>query len=147
MKSIMLIFSVFVLFSFSAHSQSFKKLDKANVDEKKVQLAKEFANEYLMKQKTGSYYQFKDEAIDAIKDQLTPENQKIIYQQLKEKFGDYKSLEYAETWVPNGNSGLKIFRFKGDFEKSNRKLEIRVVLNANDKIAGFWIRPWSDMLN
>lgn len=98
-------------------------------------------------QRNGSYYQFKDEAVDIFKNSLTAENQKAGYKQLKDNFGDFKSLEYAETWIQKNNANFKICRFKGNFDKSNRKLEIRVILNGQDKIAGFWIRPWSDMLN
>ncbi len=78
--------------------------------------------------------------------QLTEQNQKAIYQQLKDKFGDFQSLDYAESWIQNSNSNMHIVRLKSDFERSNKKLEIRVVINESDKIAGFWIIPWSDML-
>ena len=110
-----------------------------------MQIAQEFASRYLTQLKNGGYYQFQDEAIDALKNQLTEQNQKTVYKQLKEQFGDFQSMEYAETWV-QGNNSFQIYRFKSDFEKSNKKLEVRVVLDDSKKIAGFWIKPWSDML-
>jgi len=146
MKSITLIFGVCILCYLNSCSQDFKKLDDSEVDKNKVKIAQDFASNYLTKLKNGEVYKFQDEAIDAIKNQLTEENQKIVYQELKDKFGDFQSLEYAETWAQS-SSKLQIIRFKGTFDKSNKKLEIRVVLNESDKIAGFWIRPWSDMLN
>jgi 16S rRNA C967 or C1407 C5-methylase (RsmB/RsmF family) len=146
MKSFTLIIGVYILFSLNSCSQDFKKLNSADVDAKKIKISQKFANEYFTALKNGSYYQFKEEAIEILKNQLTEQNQKAIYQQLKDQFGDFKSLEYAETWIQSSNPSLNIFRFKGDFEKSNKKLEIRVVLNESDKISGFWIKPWSDML-
>ena len=146
MKSFTLFLSVCILFSFNSCSQDYEKLNDAEVDSKKVQIAQNFANDFLTNLKNGSHYQFQNEAIDAIKNQFTEQNQKAVYQQLKDKFGDFQSIDYAETWIQNGNSSMNIFRFKGDFEKSNKKIEIRIVLNESDKIAGFWIKPWSDML-
>lgn len=147
MKSIVCILSVSFVITMGSCSQDFTKLEGSQVDKSKLQFAEKFANDYLTKLREGSYYEFKDEAIDIIKNQQTEETQKAVYSQLKEQFGDYKGLEYVETWVKSSDNSLTIFRFKGEFEKSNKKLEIRVVLDASGKIAGFWITPWSDMIN
>jgi hypothetical protein len=146
MKFITLIFGACIIFSLNSCSQDFKKLNAPDVNKSKVKIAQDFASAYMTKQKNGETYKFQDEAIDVFKNQLTAENQKAGYLQLKGQFGDFQSLEYAETWVQGNNRSIQIIRFKSDFDKSNKKLEIRVVLNESDKIAGFWIRPWSDML-
>jgi hypothetical protein len=143
MKSITLILGACFFFYLNLFSQDFKKLAKSEVDKHKVKTAQDFASNFLIKIKNGETYQFQNEAIDVIKNQLNKENQKLIYQQLKNQFGDFQSLEYAETWTQGAN---QIIRLKGDFSKSNKKLEIRVVLNESDQVAGFWIKPWSDML-
>jgi hypothetical protein len=145
MKSTALIWGACILVCLNSRAQDFKKLNDSELDSKKVQIAKNFAIEFLSNLKNGSYYHFKDEAIDLIKTNLAEENQKALYQQLKDQLGDFQTLDYAETWIQSTNSSLKVFRFKGDFDKSNKKVEIRVVLNESDKIAGFWVRPWSDM--
>ena len=106
-------------------------------------IAQEFTIKYFTRLKDGGYYEFQNEAIDALKNQLTEQNQKTLYQQLKSQLGDYQGLEYAETWSQNS---MLIFRFKSDWDKSDQKLEVRVVLDGSDKIAGFWIKPWSDEL-
>lgn len=147
MKTIILFFSICILSCLNSYAQGYEKLKDPDVIPAKIEIAKKFTTNYLTTQRNGSYYQFKDEAVDIIKNSLTAENQKAGYKQLKDNFGDFKSLEYAETWIQKNNSNFKIYRFKGNFDKSNRKLEIRVILNEEDKIAGFWIRPWSDMLN
>jgi hypothetical protein len=146
MKTITLLFSIFILPCLSSYAQGYEKLKDSDATPAKIGIARKFAVDYLTAQRNGSYYEFKDEAVDIIKNSLTAENQKAGYKQLKDKFGDFKSLEYAETWIQKNNANLKVYRFKGNFDKSNRKLEIRVILNEKDKIAGFWIRPWSDML-
>jgi 16S rRNA C967 or C1407 C5-methylase (RsmB/RsmF family) len=147
MKSVSLILLTCIIFSLNSCGQNFKKLADPEIDKSKVKIAQDFASDFLTKLKSGEEYQFQDKAVDAIKNQFTAEVQKTVYQQLKTQFGEYKSLEYCETWVQNNSKSINIYRFKGEFEKNTKKLEIRIVLNESNKIAGFWIKPWSDMLN
>ena len=146
MKTKAFLLGITLGFYLNACSQDFRKLADSEVDKQNMKTAQDFATSYLTKSKNGGYYKFQDEAIDALKNQLTEENQKAVYQQLKDKFGDFQSLEYAETWIQGNINTVQIFRFKGDFGNGNNKLEIRVVLNGSQKIAGFWIKPWLDSL-
>jgi hypothetical protein len=147
MKSITLFLSLIFLFCINSIGQTYLKLADSEVDSTKIKIAKKFAFDYMVAQKSNSFYEFKDEAVPVLKNQLTEERQKAGYKQLKDNFGDFKSLEYAETWIQKDNAAFKIFRYKSDFDKSANKLEIRVILNELDKVAGLWIKPWSDMLN
>jgi ribosome-associated translation inhibitor RaiA len=142
MKSITLILSLLFLFCINSFGQAYMKLEPSDVDAKKVEIATKFANDYLTQAKNNSYYQFKDEAVDVLKSQLTEERQKAAYKQIKDVFGDYKSIEYIETWIQKGNAFYKIYRFKGTFEKSTDtdKPEIRVILNGTDQVAGLWTK-------
>jgi uncharacterized lipoprotein YehR (DUF1307 family) len=146
MKSITFILGISLIFCLNSCSQDFNKASDSEVNKENLKIAQDFATNYLAKLKSGEHYQFEDEAIDALRNQLTEENQKAVYQQLKDKFGDFAGLEYSETWLQGNNNSIQIFRFKSDFENSKKKLEVRVVLNDSKKIAGFWIKPWSDML-
>lgn len=141
MKTLALVLLNFFIFCLISNGQDPYKIAESEVNKQDLQIALEFATQFMNKSKSGEYYQFKDEAIDAVKNQLTKENQKAVYQQLKNMFGDYKSLAYAETWK---QGPVQIYRFKSDFEKSPGKLEVRVVLNDEKKIGGLWIMPWSD---
>ncbi len=146
MKTLTLLFGITFLFCMNSCSQDFKKLPESEVDKGNLEIAQNFAVNYLTKVKEGSYYTFQDEAIDAIKNQLTEQAQKTVYDQLKNQFGDFQDLEYAETWVQGSDNSVQVFRFKSNFDESSKKLEVRVVINEAGKIAGFWIKPWSDML-
>jgi hypothetical protein len=146
MKTISLILGVCIFFSLNSFSQDFKKLAESEVDKSKLKIAQDFATNYMAKLNKGETYQFHDEVIDILKYSLSAESQKMVSQQIKSQFGEFKSLDYAESWVQSNNKSIVVMRFKGDFEKSNKKLEIRVVLNESNKIAGFFIKPWSDML-
>ncbi|WP_420601544.1 hypothetical protein [Flagellimonas sp.] len=145
MKRITFLLSMALVFSLNSCGQDYKKLPNSKVDKSNVRIARDFATKYLEQSKKGETYTFNNEAIPMVKNYLTAENQKAVYESLKSQFGDFKDLEYEETWISPENEQIRTHRFKSTFEKSNKKLEVRVVLNEADKITGFWIRPWSDM--
>ena len=146
MKKLTFITGLMIAYSVTSCSQDYEKLDTADIDEKKVKIAQDFATSYFTNLKNGTIYEFKDKAIEAIVTNQTPENQKAVYKQLKVKFGDFKSLAFSEVWCPVAAPSHHIIRFKSDFSESSKKLEIRVVVNESDKISGFWVKPWSDIL-
>ncbi len=127
--------------------QDFRKLEDHEMIQGQIDFAKNFATDYFTALKNGSSFQFEDEATNEVKNQLTPEYQKSIYNQLKTNLGDFVSLEYSETWTQSKNQDLNIIRFKSVFEKTSQQIEVRVVLNKAGKIAGFFITPWKDSLN
>ncbi len=131
----------------NAVGQVYEKIKDSDVGPDKIEIAQKFAFNYMTSLKNNSFYSFSDEAIDLLKIQLTEERQKAGYKLLKDKFGDFESLDYAETWIQKDNPSFKILRFKSVFDKSTGKLEIRVILNEADKVCGFWIKPWTDVLN
>lgn len=133
--------------SFTSCSQDFKKVNDDKIETKSLKIASGFIESFYSKLNKGSHYEFGEEATREVKNSITPEMQKNIYKQVKDQVGEFKSAEYVETWVQNANPDYKIMRYKGNFADSSTKLEIRVVLNDEDKIAGFFIKPWSDMLN
>lgn len=144
MKNILLLFTLLAAFSVM-NAQQLKKLEKDNEPEK-IKQAEKFAVEFFTSLKNGSFYSFGDNVIPEMKKQLTEQAQKDMYQQLKEKYGDYKTLEYAETWIQSAMPGMKIYRFKAVFDKIPHPMEIRVVIMETGKIGGFWIKPWNQDL-
>jgi len=146
MKKLIFLFAACFVFSLNSYGQDLKKLENSDVDKSMLQVAENFALEYLTKLKEGSYYEFQDEAIAEFKRQMTEQRQKKAYQNLKEKFGDFRSINYEQTWLQDTNNPLQIFRFKADFKASNQPLEVRVVLNEAGKIAGLWVKPWRENL-
>jgi hypothetical protein len=140
-------FFALILISLSAHSQDFEKLAGAKVDKTRIEIAEKFSNNFYSTLAKGDHYEFRDEATDALKNAFAPEDQKTIYEKVKSEHGDYRSIAYAETWVLKSNPAIKIIRFYGTFSKQKEPVEIRVVLDKADKIAGFFIKPWSNVLN
>jgi hypothetical protein len=145
LKNVLLIVTPFLIIA-PSFSQGYEKLSEDKVDQNKVILAEKFADKYFCAARDGKTYEFQDEATEILSQSFTPEVQKQVYQDIQGKFGDYKSLEYAETWKYSGTETMTIVRFKGIFSKNNEIPEIRIVLNEADKIAGFWYKTWEEEL-
>ena len=111
-----------------------------------MEFSKQFVQEYFAKQNSGGFYEFKEnEATAEVIKLFTAERQKEVNDKIESVFGKFISLVYAQTWFEK-NSNLTIYRFKGLFGETNN-LEIRVVLNYEGKIAGFFVKIWSEDLN
>jgi len=143
---IILILSI-LSFQFVSCQEKFEQLPKNKTDKAKIELASKITNSYFENLKNGNHYDFKNEAIKEFKDKMTPDIQKQTYEQIKQKFGDFKSITYSGTWIKKDNKEFQIIRFKGDFERSEEPLEIRVIINDSNKISGLWIKLWKDNLN
>jgi len=128
-------------------SQDFEKISRDEAGDDKIAMGKKFNDSFYNTLKQGAAYTFGDEATEEVKRQISPEMQKSLYKQVKDQFGDYVNSEFAEAWIQKSNPQYKILRYKGKFSKSDIKLELRVVYDDANKVAGFFIKPWSDMLN
>ena len=146
MKSIAFILGISCILCLGSCSRDYKKLSPTEVDKENLQMVESFIVNYFTKLKNGEPYEFSHEATEMMKNQMTADFQKEAYRQLKEMFGDYKTSEYVETWIHSKEPAIKIFRFKSEFVNSKKKLEVRVVLDESNRISGFWVRPWSDIL-
>lgn len=120
-----------------------EKLPEADVDAGQKATAQRLAAKIYEGCKTGQHEALGDEAIPEMRDALTPEKQKATCQSIATMFGDYVSMDYAETWKSKVTS-LRVYRFKGHFSKGNATPEIRVVLDGSSKLSGFWLKPWTD---
>jgi len=109
-----------------------------------MEIAAKFASEVCKGWQEDDFNRLdSDRTTPELAQSLTPEKQEQIFvDQIFPVFGRFGQLYYKEAY----SSGNKtIFRFKGAYEKGTP--EIRVVIDKNDKVAGFWIRPWIDELS
>lgn len=144
----LLITSIVLLNSCQAKKEKENNLKKENkiepaskIDKEELLFAKDLANNILTKQKNGSFYELsREEATIKMVEGLNETVQKNAYKQVESLFGDYKDLTFNSLVI--GKHNIKIYRFKGIFE-SNADIEVRVVLNATKKLAGFFIKPWT----
>ena len=131
-----------------AQGQELRKLNENELNKENAKFTENFGRNFLTALKNNTAYVFAGEATDVIEKQMTPENQKLLYKQLMDGFGDFVSLAYAETWKMNdGTQDFYIYRLQAVFNKTDQKMEFRVVLDKADKIAGLWVAPWKESLS
>jgi len=125
-----------------ASSQDFVKLPEDQVKQVQTELAKNFAQNFFAALKEGKTYECQNEVTELLCESLPPEKQNQLYQYFSEQFGIYQSLEYVETWKYSKEEIMIIVRFKGICDPVKEISEIRVVVDKDNKIAGFWMKPW-----
>ena len=149
MKSLNLFTVLVMLVAHSACSQmnnaaNLSKAGETESDKKKIEKASVFANKFMNTLSKGQSYVFSDEATEAIKTLLTEKAQKDVFNDVTSQYGDYVGHDFQEAWIQN--SAYFIARYKCDFIKGKDKVELRIVLDETNKVAGIWLKPWSDVL-
>ena len=119
------------------------KIEKDQDLKSKRVFAETIATELLEGMRDNNFKELINNSTDDMKTQFSADVQKNTYQQIKQLYGDYKSMEYYETVE---NKLYTVFRYKGTFTKTEKKPEIRVVLDTEGKLAGLWIKEWIDEL-
>ena len=142
--------AAFVMLNFFTSScksdPKFIRVDRSEVDQRRLAFATTISNDILMAQKEGGFYAFKvEEATEKMLSSLDESLQRKSYQQLKGALGDYQDLSLYHMMKPNDGTSYEIYRFNENF-KPGVKVEIRTVLDANGKLAGFFVKPWNNNL-
>jgi len=128
-----------------ACSGQFEKVPEANVDAQQKAAAQHLAERIYEGCRSGTHQALSaEEAITEMREALTPAKLAGTCASIKGQFGEYQSLDYAETWKPMAGA-LRVYRFKGHFSNTPAPPEIRVVMDG-PKLSGFWIKPWSETL-
>jgi hypothetical protein len=139
--AILLCFSTVVAFS----QQSYEKLPQDQVSQTELRLAISLGEKLLLGQKSGNIYLLSEgEATPQVAGGLTEGVQQSSYESIRSMYGDYESMKFAEAWKLEADQPYTIYRFKGTFDATSDSPEIRMVLDREKKLAGFWIGPWAD---
>ena len=140
---------ILLLTSLSASAQSntsFKRVAQADIDQQRLEFAEKMAHKLLTAQRQGGYYQLENEqATDQMIAGLGEDMQRQSYTTIKSLFGDFEDMKFDHLMETTQGTTYEIYRFRGVFEKP-AQIEIRTVLDAQGKLAGFYIKPWKDQL-
>ncbi len=129
----------------AAAQQSYEKLPENEISQTELRQAISLGEKLLLGQKAGDIYILsEDEAIPEVARGLTEGVQQSSYENIRSMFGEYESMQFAEAWKLEADQSYTIYRFKGTFDAASDKPEIRMVMDQEGKLAGFWIRPWED---
>ncbi len=123
----------------------FEKVSEGDVDADQKATAQAIGTRLWEGCRTGQHAPLtEDEAIKEMREALTPAKLASTCSSVKGQFGDYQSMDYAETWKAKSGA-LRVYRFRGHFSNSSATPEIRVVMDGK-KLSGFWLKPWADTL-
>jgi len=145
MKSNYIILFLFIGFMAACQpQQQFEKVDAATVDKNQLEHATTLTEKLLLEQKKGGFYELTpEEATSAMISGLSERRQKKSYKQIRKMFGNYKSIRFEHMMRSTTGPYLEIYRFNGDFDQSEKEVEVRAVFDSDQKLAGFFVRPWT----
>ena len=110
------------------------------------EFAQNLSVKILTAQKEGGFYKLNNnEASLSMVNAFTESVQKNAYEQIKSLFGEYEDLNFHSVLSITSDDAYDIYRFKGVFA-FDLDVEVRVVLNGDDKLAGFFVKPWKETL-
>jgi hypothetical protein len=125
MKKTFIILSIALLIQLSAFSAQ-------TTVQKQIQIARTFIENLSAKNFNAAYNFFNKKVSEAL-----PESKlSAIWQSLENNFGKYENIAEIKNFE---NKGYEIVIIKTKFEKGY--LDMQVAVDANYKIAGFWIKP------
>ncbi len=121
----------------------FKPIPTGKIDKQELSKAESITQALLKKWEKGVFEPISDDFTELMQQKLDPDTQKLAYEDIKSKFGTYKSMKFVEAVKSDRPrfADFIIYRFRGTFTMDKRP-EIRVVMDSQGKIAGFWIKYW-----
>jgi len=137
----------FMLLLLVACSSNYEKIGPANINTKEMKFAEQMALKIMTKCDAYDYTPLTTA-------EATPEAAKgfsaTVMQQscdlLRNKYGAFRGLKFAEAYKPKENNTHTIYRFKGNFKRAKKAPEIRVTIDQTGKFAGFYTIKWMDKL-
>ncbi len=142
--SYFLIIVIGVSATIAACTKKFEHVENTEVDVQLKKKAERFAVGMLSE--TFSSDMIGIEATEQMTPALSAERRKKLYQGIRDKYGTLDSTHFIEVWRTAKGPELLIYRLKGYFSDESGTKEIRVVFDKDEKLAGFWIKPfWSDV--
>lgn len=120
----------------------FEKIPEGQIDPVRKQTAERVARRLFSSWKMGIYNSLGEEFSAEMRRAFTPRVQRQTYQDLKMRFGELEDLTFAEAVRPRNTPDMVIYRFRAKFSGTDEQPEIRVVMDRDGKISGFWCKPW-----
>ncbi len=131
------------LLAFSCHQEKYK-LNSDDVNYNLVQIAESFTNDFFYKSREGDTLDFENRVSVQMSNVFNKKEQFPLYQEFKEQVGDYVKSMFEEAWYVKGIKLYNVFRFKAEFDGADKLQEIRVVLDENNLVSGYYVGPWDD---
>lgn len=135
----------FILLLFTACSSKYTKINPSTINTAQLEFAEQMALKIMNKCDAYDY-------TPLTLAKATPEAVKgfsaTVMQQscdlLRNKYGTFRGIEFAEAYKPIDDNSHIIYRFKGNFKQATKFPEIRITIDQSGKFAGFFTTKWMD---
>ena len=134
-----------VLGAVGCGSLEFEPIPTGSVDPARQAKAGEFGQKMLQAWARDEYPALGAEATADMQKSNDGDAQKKADKQLEEGIGSFKTMSFAEA-DRSKPPKVEVYRFKAVFDKSDKPVEVRVVLDLDGKVSGIWVKPWKDAL-
>ncbi len=122
----------------------FLPLDQSRLDRRQIEKAQRVAGELLANWAEGRFRQLSDDFSLEMIARLPPDDQRKAADSLRGLFGNFQAMSFAEAMISPTIPGCVMYRFRGSFSATEAKPEIRVLMNSEGRVVGFWVRHWMD---
>ena len=123
---------------------SFTWLPQTRVNKAMKERARQVVDALLTGWREGRFEPLSDDFSLEMNMALPPADQQKAYEGLRALFGDYRSMVFVEALVSPKYPDSVMYRFKGTFSATKANPEIRVILNGDGTVTGFWVKHWQD---
>lgn len=131
----------------TACASNYEKVGAANINTTQMKFAEEMALKIMTK---CDAYDYSPLTLN----EATPEavkgfSAKVMQQScdlLRNKYGTFRGLQFAEAYKPIDSNSHIVYRFKGNFKQATKAPEIRITIDQSGKFAGFFTVKWMDKL-
>lgn len=146
-KKLLILFLIVPFLAQAQEATAFERIPDARINPERLAFVSDLSDRILKAQQGGGYYPLSAQEADvAMRSGLNEAVQKQAYSQLSRSFGEYGGLIFDELLIPVDGAFYEVYRFRGQFGTNNVGVEIRAVLNAEGKLAGFYYKPWRNQL-
>jgi len=136
-----------LLLAIASCSSNYEKINASSVNAAEMKFAEQMAMKIMTKCDEYDYSSLNTT-------EATPEAVKgfsaTVMQQscdlLRNKYGTFRGLEFAEAYKPIDNNTHTIYRFKGNFKEAIKSPEIRITIDQSGRFAGFFTKKWTNRL-
>jgi len=125
---------------------TFQSLSSTQIDQAQKNKAQQIATATLGDWFKGKFGPLSDAFTPEMQEALPPEGQQQVVGTLKTKLGDFQSMEFAQAVASPNLPDMVVYRFKAKFSRADQPPEVRVSMDKQGKVAGFWIKPWQETM-
>jgi len=122
----------------------FQPMPEVKVNQAHKEKARQVAGALLTAWREGRFEPLSDDFTLEMAQGLPPEDQKKAHASLRALFGDFVSLEFFEAVTSLTLPDCVMYRFKGTFSSTDARPEVRVLMDDEGTVAGFWVMHWKD---